>query len=114
MKPVVLLIGKLPHVIGNVAEQLDHLPIQWLGAHDQPEVVRQLETEPRIECVIMGAGLDDRIRGDLIGIIAELRPDVCIHLKDRASGPDGLVPFVERVVRMEVLPNHARTAAAAG
>ncbi|EDZ46706.1 hypothetical protein RBY4I_1923 [Rhodobacterales bacterium Y4I] len=112
MKPVVLLIGKLPHVIGNVAEQLDHLPIQWLGAHDQPEVVRQLETEPRIECVIMGAGLDDQIRGDLIGIIAALRPDVCIHLKDRASGPEGLVPFVERVVQMEVLDRPRSTAMA--
>lgn len=104
MKPVVLLIGKLPHVIGNVARQLDHLPIQWLGAHDQPEVVRQLESEPRIACAIMGAGLDDQIRGDLIGIIAALRPDICIHLKDRASGPDGLVPFVETVVRAHILP----------
>ena len=103
MKPVVLLIGKLPHVIGNVARQLQHLPIEWLGAHDHPEVVRQLETEPNISCVIMGAGLDDQIRGDLIGVIATLRPDVCIHLKDRASGPDGLVPFVERVVAGNVL-----------
>lgn len=103
MKPVVLLIGKLPHVIGNVARELEHLPIEWLGAHDHAEVVRQLETEPNIRCVIMGAGLEDRIRGDLIGIIAEQRPDLCIHLKDRASGPEGLVPFVERVVRMEGL-----------
>ena len=103
MTPVVLLIGRLPHVIGNVAEQLDHLPIEWLGAHDHAEVVRQLETEPRIACVIMGAGLDDQIRGDLIGVIATLRPDVCIHLKDRASGSDGLVPFVDRVVHQELL-----------
>lgn len=104
MHPVVLLIGRLPHVIGNVARELDHLPIEWLGAHDHAEVVRQLENEPRISCVIMGAGLDDSVRGDLIGVIASLRPDVCIHLKDRASGPDGLVPFVERVVSQEILP----------
>jgi len=112
MNPVVLLIGRLPAVIGNVARQLDHLPIEWLGAHDHPEVVRQLENEPRISCVIMGAGLDDAIRGDLIGIIAALRPDVCIHLKDRASGPDGLVPFVERVVQQELLsmPNQLEMA----
>jgi hypothetical protein len=103
MHPVVLLIGRLPHVIGNVARQLDHLPIEWLGAHDHAEVVRQLENEPRIACVIMGAGLEDDIRGDLIGVIAALRPDVCIHLKDRASGSEGLVPFVERVVAQELL-----------
>ncbi|KCV82590.1 hypothetical protein ATO10_06596 [Actibacterium atlanticum] len=103
MYPVVLLIGRLPHVIGNVAEELSHLPIEWLGAHDHPEVVRQLETEPRIDCVIISGGLDDKIRGDLIGIIATLRPDLCIHIKDRASGPEGLVPFVERVVGQELL-----------
>jgi hypothetical protein len=103
MHPIVLLIGRLPQVIGDVAQQLDHLPIQWLGAHDHAEVVRQLETEPRIACVIMGAGLDDVIRGDLIGIIASLRPDVCIHLKDRDSGPEGLVPFVERIVQKDLI-----------
>ena len=110
MHPVVLLIGRLPAVIGNVALQLDHLPIEWLGAHDHAEVVRQLETEPRIACVIMGAGLDDGMRGDLIGLIASLRPDVCIHLKDRASGPDGLVPFVQRVVQQELLARPDRLA----
>ena len=112
MHPVVLLIGRLPKVIGNVARQLDHLPIEWLGAHDHAEVVRQLEAEPRIACVIMGAGLDDDIRGDLIGIIASLRPDVCIHLKDRTSGPDGLVPFVQRVVQQEFLTQSDRLAMA--
>ncbi|MGV6803511.1 MAG: hypothetical protein ACWA49_04830 [Ruegeria sp.] len=103
MKPVVLLIGRLPNVIGDVARQLDHLPIQWLGAHDPDEVRRQLDTEPRIACAIIGAGLDDRVRGELVGIIAARRPDICIHLKDRASGPEGMVPFVERVVRHELL-----------
>lgn len=109
MKPVVLLIGKLPNVIGDVAQQLDHLPIQWLGAHDQEEVRHQLEAEPRITCAIMGAGLDDTIRGELVRIIAARRPDICIHLKDRASGPEGLVPFVERVVQSQVLDRLERS-----
>ena len=103
MKPVVIFIGRLPTVIGDVARQLDHFPIQWLGAHDQDEVCRQLDAEPRIACAIMGAGLDDRVRGEMIGLIAARRPDICIHLKDRASGPEGLVPFVERVVQHEIL-----------
>ena len=110
MKPVVLLIGKLPDVIGNVARRLDHLPIEWLGAHDQAETVRQLECEPRIACVIMGAGLDDQMRGDLIELIATLRPDLCIHLKDRTSGPAGMLPFVERIVRMEGLDTYRQPA----
>ena len=103
MKPVVLLVGRLPHVIENVAKQLEDLPIQWLGAHNREEVIRQLQAEPNIRCVVMGAGLDDKVRGDLVGIIAAHRPDICIHLKDRASGPAGLAPFVRRVVAAEVL-----------
>lgn len=103
MKPVVLLVGKLPHVIGNVANELEHLPIEWLGAHDQPEVMRQLDSEPRIECVILGGSLDDDTRGDIVALVAQMRPDVCIHIKDRASGPEGMVPFVARVVHHHIL-----------
>ncbi|MBR9652099.1 hypothetical protein [Thalassovita aquimarina] len=98
MNPVVLLVGKLPNVIGDVARELDHLPIRWLGAHDHGEVIRQLDTEPDICCVIMGGSLDDEMRGDLISVIAMKRPDVCIHIKDRESGPEGMAPFVRRVV----------------
>lgn len=106
MKPVVLLVGKLPGIVGHLADDLEDLPIRWLGAHDHGEVVRQLETEPGISCVILGAGLADDIRGDLIGIIAAIRPDISIHLKDRASGPDGMAPFVRRVAEAIVLKSY--------
>ena len=101
MKPVVLLVGKLRRVIGDVPGQLDHLPIEWLGAHDHAEVMHQLDREPRIACVIIGGSLDDDTRGDLVSLIASRRPDVPIYVKDRASGPDAMVGFVERIVRMQ-------------
>ncbi|MCP9484057.1 hypothetical protein NNA36_19015 [Shimia sp. CNT1-13L.2] len=110
MHPIVLLVADMPQSC-EIAQQLDHLPIEWLGAHDHGEVVRQLETEPRIECVIMGGGLDDRMRGDLVGLIAQMRPDVCIHLKDRASGPHGLAPFAAQIVENILLRKREREAA---
>lgn len=103
MKPVVLLVGRLPGVIGDVAKALENMPIRWLGAHDRAEVIQQLETEPGIACVVIGAGLDDSVRGDLVGVIASRRPDISIHMKDRASGPDGLLPFTRRIVETMVL-----------
>lgn len=102
MKTVILLVGRLPNVIRNVAEQLQDLPVEWLGAHDRQEVIRQLEDEPHICCVIMGGSLDDSIRGDLIGVIAERRPDICIHVKDRMSGPAGMASFVRHLVESGV------------
>ncbi|BBU57225.1 hypothetical protein KU6B_34900 [Mameliella alba] len=107
MKPVVLLVGRLPAVVETVARELEDLPVQWLGAHNRDEVVSQLESEPDIATVVMGAGLDDRVRGDLIGVIAGLRPDLCIHVKDRASGPAGMAPFVRGVVLSELLGEYA-------
>jgi hypothetical protein len=103
MKPVVLLVGKLPGVIGSLPQSLQDLPVEWLGAHDRAEVVRQLEAERGIVCVVMGAGLDDGVRGELIGVIASRRPDIPIHLKERSSGPDGMAPFVRRIVEGTVL-----------
>lgn len=104
MKPVVLLVGRLPSVVDDAVRSLGDLPIEWLAAHDRDEVIRQLDTEPNIASVVIGAGLDDTIRGDLVGVIAARRPDLCIHLKDRTSGPSGMASFVRRVVAMEVLP----------
>jgi hypothetical protein len=103
MRPIVLLVGRLPGVIGDIARQLSDMQVEWLGAHNREEVIRQLEAEPRIACVVMGAGLDDGVRGELIGVIAERRPDLTIHLKDRASGPEGLAPFTRKVVDAIVL-----------
>ncbi len=103
MRPVVLLVGRLPSVEETVARELEDMNIQWLGAHNRDEVVSQLESEPGIATVVMGAGLDDRLRGDLIGVIAGRRPDLCIHLKDRDSGPAGMAPFARRVVEAELL-----------
>jgi hypothetical protein len=103
MRPVVLLVGRLPGVIGGIARKLEDIPVEWLGAHNRDEVIRQLEAEPGIACVVMGAGLDDAIRGELIGVIAQRRPDISIHLKERSSGPDGMAPFVRKVVEAMVL-----------
>ena len=105
MKPVVLLVGRLRDVIANVAKQLEHLPVEWLGAHNREEVIRQLDTEPKIACVVMGGSMDDSTRGELIGVIAQRRPDLCIHVKDRDSGPDGMAPFVRRMVEVDLLRN---------
>ena len=103
MKPVVLLVGRLRDVIANVAVQLEHLPVEWLGAHNREEVIRQLDMEPKIACVVMGGSMDDSTRGELIGVIAQRRPDLCIHVKDRASGPEGMASFVRRMVEVDLL-----------
>ena len=61
-------------MVGGIAQELSDMPVEWLGAHDRDEVIRQLDAEPRIACVVMGAGLDDAVRGELVGVVAGRRP----------------------------------------
>lgn len=103
MKPVVLLVGKLPGIASRMEAALGDMPVEWLGAHDRDEVIRQLEAEPAIRCVVIGGTLDDAARGEIAGIVAQRRPDLTIHLKDRASGPEGMPDFTRRVVEATVL-----------
>ena len=98
MKPVVLLVGRLKDVIEATTLELEHMPAKWLGAHNREEVIEQLEAEPQIACAIIGGTLDDRLRGELVSTIASKRPDICIYVKDRASGPSAFTEFVKRVV----------------
>jgi hypothetical protein len=99
MKPVVLLVGKLPGIVGRMEAALGELGVEWLGATTRDEVVRQLDAEPAIRTVVLGGTLDDTLRGELIGAIASRRPDLAIHVKDRESGPEGMPDFVRRVVQ---------------
>jgi hypothetical protein len=102
MKPVVLLVGKLPGIAGRIEAALGDMPVEWLGAHNREEVERQLEAEPNIRCVVIGGTLGDDIRGELVGVIARRRPDLTIHIKDRESGPEGMPAFVRKVVEAVV------------
>lgn len=103
MKSVVLMAWRLSSVVEDGARSVDDLPIDWLAAHNRDEVMSQPDAEPDIASVVIGAGLDDTIRGDLVGVIAARRPDQWIHLKDRFSGSAGMARFVHRVVAIEVL-----------
>ncbi len=103
MKSVVLMAWRLSSVVEVGARSLDNLPIEWLAAHNRDEVMSQPDAEPVIAPVVIGAGLDDTNRGNLVGVIAARRPDQCIHLKDRFAGSAGMARFVHRVVAIEVL-----------
>ncbi len=48
--------------------------------------------------VIMGAGLDIDVRLDIIREVFELSDSTTVHMKDFASGPQGMLPFVRAVL----------------
>jgi hypothetical protein len=104
----ILVMGRLPGITANISAKLGELPVQWAGATTIDEVRDALDQHPDIAIAIMGAGLDDTVRGELITLIASMRPDISIHLKDRESGPAGMAPFVKSVVQA-LVPNTSET-----
>ena len=103
MTPVVLLVGQLENVISSAATDLNDRPVRWLGAYSREQVIEQLEAEPAIAAAIIGGTLPDQARGDIVAAIAAARPDICIYVKARASGPDAFKDFVGQVVDRMVL-----------
>ena len=67
MNSVVLLVGRLPSVVEVVARSLEDFPIECFAAHNRDEVMFQPGVEPNIASVVIGAGMDDTIRGNLVG-----------------------------------------------
>lgn len=95
----VLVMGRKPGIVKAVKLQFGDLGVSWVEVGNFADVSTSLDAHPDIAIAIMGAGLDDKTRGELIGLIARKRPDISIHLKDRKSGPTGMAPFVAQLVK---------------
>jgi hypothetical protein len=52
----------------------------------------------KIDIVIIGAGLNIDVRCEIIKLIFSLSDTTTVHMKDYASGPQGMLPFVNSVL----------------
>jgi hypothetical protein len=93
----VLLVGRLGSIIDDVQSQLRAKELELFGATGIDEV-RATLARTNIDHVIMGGGipLEDRL-----AIVRELflsSETTSVHMKDVASGPEGMLPFARRVL----------------
>lgn len=98
MTRVVLLLGKKGIVVDKVAEQLDVSGIQLLGGTCIDDV-KEVFSKESIDTVIMGAGIDLQDRLEIIQKIFQLSNKTTVHMKDFDSGPEGMIPFVNAVLK---------------
>lgn len=97
----IILAGRLPSILSNLIQQLGRDDVNFLGATNAQELGRHLDNKD-VECVIMGGGLEDSIRAELCLLIWATRGDLPVHIKDRASGPEGMAGFVAAVLDQSV------------
>ncbi|MBY8166576.1 hypothetical protein KW507_07825 [Vibrio fluvialis] len=93
----VLLLGRKGIVVEDVQNQLN-IPKVELFSGTNLEEVRSIFAENKIDHVIMGAGIELQERLNIIQIIFELSESTTVHMKDFASGPQGMLPFVSSIL----------------
>src|SRR5690348_11230687 len=90
----VLLVGLKDTVVDDARQKVRVPNLQIMGATGIRDV-RLAFAEGRIDHVIMGAGLELKDRLDIVQEIFESSDSTTVHMKDRASGPEGFLPFIQ-------------------
>jgi DNA-binding NtrC family response regulator len=94
----VLLVGLKTIILDQVQKNLDVKDVRLFTGSSVEDVRAAFDREP-IDIVIMGAGLDIDVRLEIIKLIFSLSETTTVHMKDHASGPEGLIPFVNAVLK---------------
>lgn len=97
MSRTVLLLGRRGFVLEEVKQQLDLNQIHLLTA-TTIEDLRQIMANEEVDHVIMGAGLGLDLRCEMVKEIFMASDSTTVHMKDMASGPEGMLPFVSAVL----------------
>ena len=94
----ILLVGLRETVIDHARHELEGADIQLFEGTGIEEV-RSVFAQAKIDHVFMGAGIDLETRLQIVREIFQLSDTTTLHMKDRASGPQGFLPFVRAVLR---------------
>lgn len=92
----ILLIGKQ---LTSVPADLTIKDVEYFAAYDL-KTTRQVfaRNNNAIDIVIMGAGIELEKRLEIVKYIFTTSNTTTVHMKDRETGPQGFVPFINRVL----------------
>ena len=95
-----LILGRRHSVVDDAEHQLElDLPGTRLLEGTSIDDARSAFAHTKIDHVIMGAGIDLETRLQIIREIFQASDTTTVHMKDRASGPEGFLPFIRSVLR---------------
>lgn len=98
MSTKVLLLGRTRIDLVAAAAVAAPLKVELYGGTSLDDV-REVMAREQIEVVIIGGGLPIEDRLAMVRHIYEVSGTTSVHLKDRASGPQGFLPFMRAVLR---------------
>src|SRR5690349_9415471 len=94
----ILLIGKS---LTNIPADLSPIKnAEYFAASGLSEVQKIFEKNNNvIDIVIMGAGIELEKRLEIARYVFNASNTTTIHMKDRKTGPEGFVPFINSVLK---------------
>ena len=94
----VLLLARKGIDLDEVRALVDTSNVTLFAGTTFADARRLLEEAP-IDMVIMGAGFDLDVRLSIVRHVFVRNSGTSVHMKDRDSGPQGMLPFVAAVLR---------------
>ena len=98
MSTTVLLLGRTSIALADVRERMKMPSVEFRAGTGLDDVRGAFDEGP-VDIVIMGAGIDLETRLDIVRHIFSVSTRTTVHMKDRESGPQGMLPFVGGVLR---------------
>lgn len=94
----ILLLGRTGIVLDDITAGLETTGLTLHAGTSLADVERVMADHP-VDTVIMGAGLDIDDRLAIIRHVFDVSTATTVHMKDWDSGPAGMLPFVNGVLR---------------
>src|SRR5215217_1270250 len=93
----ILLLGRRGAVVEEVRRELAIPGVELFGGTGI-EDLRSAFAGAEIDHVIIGAGIDLEARLELVAEVFRLSDTTTVHMKDRATGLEGFLPFVRALL----------------
>jgi hypothetical protein len=94
----ILLLGRKRAVVEDVRQNLSFKNVTLLVGTSLDDV-RTAFAEGSIDVVIMGAGIELKTRLEIVNQIFTASNSTTVHMKELESGPSGMLPFVDGVLK---------------
>lgn len=95
MEPRILLIGRNQSTLDVLIDELKRYGRDVAGTTHHETLVQWVD-EKRLDFVVIGGGLDDTARAEVVALIQSASPGLPVHLLPRTPGssPASVIPFV--------------------
>ena len=97
-EPRILLIGRLQSTLDVLTEELRRYGRDIFATNNRSEMERLLLTE-QFDFAVIGGGLDDESRNEIVAFVKSLIPQLPVYLVPRTPGasPTMVIPFVNEL-----------------